>query len=154
MYYWRRWTLGRENWFWIWIWTRAYRIFLIVHLDEWSTRLGGPVEWEARLEWSSRLTSLRLLARMEALTLCLLPMRTLLRYWHYNYNDRTCNFWTEWLLAFTIHLDKKLYLAVFEMKGELPDIITALSLSLKIDLVVERNHIMAHELKLHLFCAI
>ena len=40
------------------------------------------------------------------------------------------------------------------MKGELPDIITALSLSLKIDLVVKRNHIMAHELKLHLFCAI
>ena len=28
------------------------------------------------------------------------------------------------------YLDRKLYLAVFEMKGELPDIITALSLSL------------------------
>ena len=62
------------------------------------------MEVEALLEWSSRLTSERLLASMEALTLCLLPMRTL--------------------------RDRKLYLAVLEMKGELPDIITAESLSL------------------------
>ena len=62
------------------------------------------MEVEALLEWSSRLTSERLLARMEALTLCLLPMRTL--------------------------RERKLYLAVLEMKGELPDIMTAESLSL------------------------
>ena len=30
------------------------------------------------------------------------------------------------------YLERKLYLAVLEMKGELPDIITALSLSLKL----------------------
>ena len=36
-----------------------------------------------------------------------------------------------WNSDLELYLDKKLYLAVFEMKGELPDIITALSLSLK-----------------------
>ena len=44
------------------------------YLEECSTKLGGPVEVEALLEWSSRLTSERLLARMEARTLCLLPI--------------------------------------------------------------------------------
>ena len=62
------------------------------------------MEVEALLEWRSRLTSERLLARMEALTLCLLPILTL--------------------------RERKLYRAVLEMKGELPDIMTALSLSL------------------------
>ena len=40
-----------------------------------------------------------------------------------------CKFF--WNSDLKLYLDKKLYLAVFEMKGELPDIITALSLSLK-----------------------
>ena len=59
---------------------------------------------DALLECSSRLTSERLLANIEALTLCLLPSLTL--------------------------RERKLYLAAFEMKGELPDIITAESESL------------------------
>ena len=69
-------------------------------------------------------TSERLLARMEALTLCLLPMRTLLDI------DKSLLI-RENLDGNSSYLDKKLYLAVLEMKGELPDIITALSLSLK-----------------------
>ena len=69
------------------------------YLEEWSSKEGGPPEFEPLKEggpmeveplkdggpreveplkdWSSRLTSERLKARMEALTLCLLPIRTL-----------------------------------------------------------------------------
>ena len=62
------------------------------------------MELDTRLEWSSRFTSERLLAKIEALTLCLLPSRTL--------------------------RERKLYLCALEIKGELPDIITAESESL------------------------
>ena len=34
-------------------------------------------------------------------------------------------------LGNTLYLDRKLYLAAFDMNGELPDIMTALSLSLR-----------------------
>lgn len=67
-------------------------------LEEWRTNEGGPVE-EPLTEPSSRLTCDKEEARMDALTLCLLP----------NLTD----------------LERKLYLAALLMNGELPDIITA-----------------------------
>ena len=75
-----------------------------IYLDECRTKEGGPVEVDALLEWSSKFTSERLLAKIEARTLCLLPSLTL--------------------------RERKLYLCALEMKGELPDIITAESESL------------------------
>ena len=59
---------------------------------------------DALLECSSKLTSERLLAKIEARTLCLLPSLTL--------------------------RERKLYLCALVIKGELPDIITAESESL------------------------